>query len=199
MDDPYEFNDSDEERISRFKNPRKRPLRLTTATLADEVLNTEDSEEENVDDPADNHPEEINENNDHNNTKKAYLGVKNWKKTIARNRKKQGQSYVSRTTKREVRARSVQEGPCCTKRCMYRIPKQVKDTICQDHWQNLNDDNLRRAHINYLVKENPVKRRYVKNPKTIINSTNVYQLYYKNGAARVCNYIYLYSMNYLES
>ena len=193
--DPYTFSDSEEDYRPQFTNVRKRPLRQIDPNWAEEALNESDEDPINISADEDDVGTNVVLVGD-KNVKKKVLGVKNWKKNVAINRKKRGDSYISQKTKQEVRAREVQEGDCCTRRCVQRIPKDVKDAICRDHRQKLNDDNLRRAHINFLVTRIPVKRHRKQNPSKVRNFTNVYRLYYKNGQVRVsydtfCNYPYM--------
>lgn len=107
-----------------------------------------------------------------------------WKKNLAKNLKDQGKAYVSSTTNKPMKERTM-EPPCrstCRLNCYSNIPNETSQRLFQEYW-GLGDANKQRDFISscivaikpkyqYHVHEN--KRRHIKGFYCTLNETGIW-------------------------
>ena len=89
--------------------------------------------------------------------------IVNWKQNAVKRKRNSGQTYVSRSTGRNVSARVV--GPACNDGCFTKITMPIVNHIHQEFWE-IGDFGLQNAYIQKCVRQKDVKRRRpVQNPE----------------------------------
>ena len=119
--------------------------------------------------------------------RKRVRDVDQWAKTTQKRKRNSGKSYVSRTTKKEVRARRV--GQRCGDGCFTKITLPIVNNIHNEFWE-IGDFSLQNAFLQKCVSEKPVKRRRApRNPdaqRRHRKTANEYQLSYGDQQFIVC-------------